>query len=94
MTQQQMIDSIFHRIHAMNDESKVTKKDVKAFIEAFSEEIVNACKNGEKVNIPSLGIFRPHYVEARVNRNPRTGEPINSPAKTVLRFKRSAVKPL
>ncbi len=38
------------------------------------------------LRLAGLGIFRKRKTKARVGRNPATGEPINIPARTRLRF--------
>lgn len=42
--------------------------------------------------VPSFGTFKKVYRNARVGRNPRTGESIDIPARTVVRFKASKTR--
>jgi len=44
-------------------------------------------KKGEEVSVAGFGIFAVKDRAARVARNPKTGEPVNVPAKRVPKFK-------
>ena len=44
-------------------------------------------KSGERVSFLGFGTFSVQQKEARVGRNPKSGEKINIPAKKVLKFK-------
>lgn len=57
-----------------------------AVIDALKDEIADM---GTKDNlvIRNFGTYRKAHQEARIARNPATGEPVNVPAKTVLKFK-------
>lgn len=56
---------------------------VNAVLGAISE----ALAAGEEVNITGFGKFEPVKSEVRVGRNPQTGEPVDIPAKTVVKFR-------
>jgi DNA-binding protein HU-beta len=64
----------------------VTKKQAKATIEELTALIVKQLKKEGALRLAGLGIFRKRKTKARVGRNPATGEPINIPARTRLRF--------
>ncbi len=64
----------------------VTKKQAKAAIEELTALIVKQLKKEGALRLAGLGIFRKRKTKARVGRNPATGEPINIPARTRLRF--------
>ena len=44
-------------------------------------------REGNKVVIPGIGAFKVKDCAARVGRNPKTGEPVNIPAKKKVTFK-------
>jgi DNA-binding protein HU-beta len=69
------------------DEAKVAKKDVKKVIEAYTSVIVTVLKKEKKVKLPGLGIFAVKHRNARIGRNPMTGEQIQIPAKKVVKFR-------
>jgi len=56
-------------------------------LEVFLESIKNALKNGENVTLVGFGTFHWKERNARSGRNPRTGETIHVPKKTVVAFK-------
>ena len=47
----------------------------------------DAIAKGERIEIRGFGSFDLHHRAPRVARNPRTGETVNSPAKTAVHFK-------
>lgn len=51
-------------------------------------EIVDALNSGTSVAIPGFALFELVDVKAREARNPRTGEKIQVPAKTVVKVRR------
>ena len=53
------------------------KKDAELAVNSLTEAIVEAMKNGEKVQLVGFGTFEVKTRDARVARNPKTGEPIN-----------------
>lgn len=64
----------------------VTKKQAADFIDAFTEEITNQMRKGEKVNITGFGIFKVVDRKAREGINPKTGERIHIPASKKPKF--------
>ena len=73
-------------IEALAQEAGVDKKQAKGFLEAFTTVVERAMKAHDDVPLPGLGKFRVSERKARVGRNPLTGEPIQIPAKTVVKF--------
>ena len=68
----------------------ITKKEAGIVIDAVLDGIkAGACADG-KVTLVNFGSFNLKTQAARKARNPRTGEPIDVPAKTVVKFKPSA----
>ena len=63
------------------------KKDLEKFINIILKEIKLTLKRGERVEIRGWGIFSTNLQKARISRNPKTGEKINTPEKKTIHFK-------
>ena len=57
-----------------------------AAIEVVLAEIERAVSEGTAVTLKGFGTFKPKHQKARVGRNPRTGEAVEIPERTVLGF--------
>ena len=68
------------------DKVGITKKQAKSALEELTSLVVKQLKKEGALRLAGLGIFRKRQSKARVGRNPATGEPINIPARTRLRF--------
>ena len=67
----------------------VTRKDSEAIIEAVLDSIVHSLRMGQKIEIRGLGSFRIRQRQARLGRNPKTGERVQVPPKWIPYFKPS-----
>lgn len=67
----------------------VTKKDCALVVDAFLNAVKRALKNGENIEIRGFGTWKVKRRKARMARNPRTGEPVEVPARWVPVFKAS-----
>ena len=65
------------------------KKDLEKFANIILSEIKNALKRGERVELRGFGIFHTNIQKARISRNPKTGEKVNTPEKKTIHFKMS-----
>ena len=65
------------------------KKDLEKFSNIILKEIKNALKRGERVELRGFGIFSSNIQKARISRNPKTGEKVNTPTKKTIHFKMS-----
>ena len=65
------------------------KKDLEKFLDIFFDEIKNALKKDERVELRGFGIWFTNIQKARISRNPRTGEKIPTPEKKTIHFKMS-----
>jgi len=65
------------------------KKDLKKFSNIILREIKNTLKRGERVELRGFGVFSSKIQRARISRNPKNGEKINTPAKKTIHFKMS-----
>jgi len=64
----------------------IPKKTVVEILNYFVELIGQNIKQGNKVKIPGLGIFKVRERKARTAINPKTGEKVTVPAKRVPKF--------
>ena len=64
-----------------------TKKDVAALMEAVVETAYSETKKSGEFSFPGLGKLVKKHRAARMGRNPATGEQIQIPAKTVVKFR-------
>ena len=69
--------------------SNFSKKDLKNFLEIFLKEVKQALHRGERVELRGFGIWSTHIQKARISRNPKTGEKVNTPEKKTIHFKMS-----
>ena len=63
-----------------------TKRLADAVVDAVFETITKAMSQGEDVAITGFGTFRVRKRAAKMGVNPRTGEKVSIPAKTVPKF--------
>ncbi len=59
---------------------------VDAVLKAFEGAIARSLSQGGEVRIAGFGTFKTSQRSARTSRNPRTGEPVEVPARTAARF--------
>ena len=76
-------------IAAAAERSGMTKKDTEKVLNAVLDTITAALVAGDKVQVSGFGIFEVKEREARVGRNPRTGEAMEIAASKVPGFKAS-----
>ena len=63
------------------------KKDIEKFLNIILNEIKKTLKRGERVELRGFGIWSIHLQKARISRNPKTGEKIQTPEKKTIHFK-------
>ena len=63
------------------------KKDLDKFIEIILKEMKNTLKRNERVELRGFGVFSTNIQKARISRNPKTGEKVNTPEKKTIHFK-------
>lgn len=79
MTRTELIDAVAR-------ETDTDKKQAKIFLEGFTRIVENEVKRDGEIPLAGLGKFKVVKRNARTGRNPATGEPIQIPAKTVVKF--------
>ena len=63
------------------------KKDLEKVVSIVLNEIKQALKRGYRVELRGFGIFSTNIQKARISRNPKTGEKVNTPEKKTIHFK-------
>ena len=70
-----------------NNYPNFLKKDLEKFTNIILDEIKQALKRGDRVELRGFGIFSTNIQKARISRNPKTGEKVNTPEKKTIHFK-------
>ncbi len=65
------------------------KKDLVKLLDITIQEIQDTLKRGERVELRDVFSLEPRVQKARVSRNPKTNEKINTPKKKSILFKMS-----
>ena len=65
------------------------KKDLIKLFDIAVYEIQESLKRGERVELREVFSFEPRLQKARISRNPKTNEKINTPEKKSIFFKMS-----
>ena len=65
------------------------KKDLEKFTDIILKEIKKTLRRGERVELRGFGVFSAKTQKARISRNPKTGEKVNTPEKKTIHFKMS-----
>ena len=68
---------------------EMTRKDSEVIVEAIFDSVVRSLRGGDKIEIRGFGSFRTRQRQARIGRNPKTGERVEVPAKRIPYFKPS-----
>ena len=63
------------------------QRDVERIVNTIFEEVTNAMSRGDRVELRGFGAFSVKKREARLGRNPRTGESVDVEEKHVPFFK-------
>ena len=63
------------------------KKDLEKVFFIILNEIKQALQRGERVELRNFGMFSTNIQKARISRNPKTGEKVNTPEKKTIHFK-------
>ena len=82
MNKAQLVEKV---ANSTNQSKLVTKQILEGFLDSIGESL---CE-GRKIEIRGFGSFKVKQRKARVTRNPRTGEKIHVPSRSVPTFKPS-----
>lgn len=74
-------------VKAISERAELTKTQATAALDAVTSTVVETLQAGEEVGLKGFGTFKSVTRDARTGRNPKTGEPVKIPAKTLAKFK-------
>ena len=74
-------------VQKLADDAGISKAQANAALDSFTEAVTKTLKGGDKVTLVGFGTFSVSKRQARIGRNPQTGEAIKIKAKKVARFK-------
>ena len=80
------LTEIVDEIHK-NDLTGATKAQITAITNALITRVGDSLEDGEDVRLNNLGTFTLTHRDARMGRNPATGEQVQIAAKTSIKFK-------
>ena len=72
-----------------NNYPYLLKKDLEKFTNIILIEIKKSLRRGDRVELRGFGVFSTKIQKARISRNPKTGEKVNTPQKKTIHFKMS-----
>jgi len=81
MTKAELVDKIAEK------KPGLTRKQVEVVVNTVLDGIKEALSREDKVEIRGFGSFCLHYRPARIARNPKTGEAVETPGKYTPHFK-------
>ncbi len=73
-------------VRELAEDFELPRKTVSEMVESILDKMTEVLKAGDKVQLTPFGQFKIRDRAARIARNPQTGEPVNVPAKRVLKF--------
>ncbi len=82
MTKSELIDAL-----AQRSEHQLPARDVDLAVRVLLEQMSKALASGERIEIRGFGSFSLHYRAPRMGRNPKTGESVSLPGKSIPHFK-------
>ena len=80
MTKAELVEDVARAV-------ELSKKDAERLVEIVFESVIDSLNQGEKIELRGFGSFRVRERGARRGRNPKTGNPVDIPAKRVPYFK-------
>ena len=76
---------------AVHDEVGLTRQDCAEMVERTLDLFAEALERGETVKLSGFGVFQVRAKNARMGRNPKTGEPAAIEPRRVIGFRASQV---
>lgn len=74
-------------VEKIASQADLSKKDSEVVVNTVFRSIVDALANGDKVELRGFGSFRTRKRKPRIGRNPKTGDKVDVPEKSVPFFK-------
>lgn len=65
----------------------LSKKDAESVVNTVFEQIMEALKSDDKIELRGFGSFRVRRRRSRLGRNPKTGDRVDVPSKRIPYFK-------
>ncbi|MDF1804258.1 integration host factor subunit beta [Thalassovita sp.] len=87
MIRSELIQKIFEENQDRSSENQLTMRDAEKIVNTIFEEVTDAMGRGDRVELRGFGAFSVKKRDARVGRNPRTGESVEVEEKHVPFFK-------
>ena len=81
MTKSELIDRLCMRY------PQLRSQDVEEAVKLIIEKVCQSLEKGDRVEIRGFGSFSLHYREARTGRNPKTGDSVEVPSKSIPSFR-------
>lgn len=81
MTKSELIERLSMRY------TELRAQDVEDAVKLMIEKICQSLEKGDRVEIRGFGSFSLHYREARIGRNPKTGDSVEVPSKSIPYFR-------
>lgn len=81
MTRSELINTLASK------QTQLSQTDVELCVKIMLDHMTESLVNGRRVEVRGFGSFTLHPRAARRGRNPKTGEPVDLPAKYVPHFK-------
>ena len=72
-----------------NNYPNFLKKDLEKFTDIILNEIKRSLRRGHRCELRNFGVFFTNIQKARISRNPKTGEKVNTAEKKTIHFKMS-----
>ena len=73
-------------VNAIANDAGISKSQAQAALDSFVGNVTGSLRAGRKVTLVGFGTFSSSHRDARMGRNPQTGQPIRIPAKKVAKF--------
>ncbi|MFH1856970.1 MAG: HU family DNA-binding protein [Candidatus Omnitrophota bacterium] len=71
----------------ISEETGIKQIDVKKVVQRTLDIITEALLEGQKIELRNFGVFKIKFRKGRTGRNPRTGDVVPVPPKSVVVFK-------
>lgn len=74
-------------VEEVSRSADLSKKDAEVVVDTVFQSVIDALHRGDKVELRGFGSFRLRQRESRRGRNPKTGDAVDVPPKSVPYFK-------
>ena len=81
MTRSELIDALTEQ------QTQLNVNDVELAVKILIDQMAETLSSGQRIEIRGFGSFSLHYREARLGRNPKTGDAVDLRGKHVPHFK-------